>query len=287
MSAVLLWAGDDDGEPAQAFAHPSRSRSRRSQPGEALPPEIEQSIWRGCDLGQQAGPVVSTGFSALDAELPGHGWPSQSLTEVLSPQPSVLEWRLIGPALRGIVAGGGSIVVGPPKQPHLPGLRHVGIDEKHLVWVQAEAPSERLWCTEQIVKSNSCGALVAWLPQARPEQIRRLQVCAQTCEGPIFLFRPAAAQHESSAAPLRVMATLGVDWELQVHVLKRRGPAHDGVVRLASVPGGLSAVLTPRVHKPSLLLASRDPSRVISTEASSHALGGTGPSHRPRRHATS
>ena len=155
ISVVLLWAGDDDGEPAQAFAHPSRSRFRRSQPGEALPPEIEQSIWRGCDLGQQAGPVVSTGFAALNAELPGHGWPSQSLTEVLSPQPSVLEWRLIGPALRGIVAGGGSIVVvGPPKQPHLPGLRHVGIDEKHLVWVQAEAPSERLWCTEQIVKRD-------------------------------------------------------------------------------------------------------------------------------------
>jgi protein ImuA len=287
MSAVLLWAGDDDGPPVQAFAHPSRTRSRRSQPGE-LPPEIEQSIWRGCDLGQQTGSVVPTGFAALDAELPGHGWPCQSITEVLSPQPSVLEWRLIGPALRTVVASGASIVVvGPPKQPHLPGLRHAGIDEKHMVWVQAHAPAERLWCTEQLVKSNSCGALVAWLPQARPEQIRRLQVCAQTCEGPVFLFRPAAAQHESSAAPLRVMATLGIDWELQVHLLKRKGPVHDGIVCLASIPGGLGAVLTPRLLRPSLLFASRDPARVISTKASSHALGGTDPSHRPRRHATS
>lgn len=287
MSAVLLWAGDDDGPPVQAFAHPSRTRSRRSQPGE-LPPEIEQSIWRGCDLGRQVGSVVPTGFAALDAELPGHGWPCQSITEVLSPQPSVLEWRLIGPALRTVVASGASIVVvGPPKQPHLPGLRHAGIDEKHLVWVQADAPAERLWCTEQLVKSNSCGALVAWLPQARPEQIRRLQVCAQTCEGPVFLFRPAAAQHESSAAPLRVMATLGIDWELQVHLLKRKGPVHDGIVSLASIPGGLSAVLTPRLLRPSVLFASRDSARVISTKASSHALGGTDPSHRPRRHATS
>jgi len=285
MSAVLLWAGDDDGQPAQAFAHPSKARSRRSQPGE-LPPEIEQAIWRGCDLGQQAGRVVSTGFIALDAELPGLGWPCQSLTEVLSPQPSVLEWRLIGPALRTVVATGGNVVVvGPPMQPHLPGLRHIGIGEKHLVWVQANAPAERLWCTEQLVKSNSCGALIAWLPQARPEQIRRLQVCAQTCEGPVFLFRPAAAQHESSAAPLRVMATFGLDWELEVHVLKRRGPTHEGLVRLESVPGGLSAVLTPRLQQPSLLISSRDPARVNASEVPTHALGGTASSHRPRRYA--
>ena len=82
MSAVLSWAGDDDGLPTQALVHPSRSRARRSQPGE-LPPEIEQAIWRGCDLGAQAGDVVSSGFEALDVELPGGGWPCQSIAEVL------------------------------------------------------------------------------------------------------------------------------------------------------------------------------------------------------------
>jgi protein ImuA len=204
------------------------------------------------------------------------------LTEVLSPQPSVLEWRLIGLAVGRLVRDGGQVVVvGPPKHPHLPGLRHAGIDEKHLVWVQAEAPAERLWCTEQLVKANACAALVAWLPQARPEQIRRLQVCAQACEGPVFLFRPAAAQHESSAAPLRVMATFGVDWELQVHVFKRRGPAHDGLVRVASIPGGLSAVLTPRLLLPSRLLAARDAAR----EGPTHALVGTAAALGARRPA--
>ena len=286
MSAVLLWADDEDDSTAQALTRPSKSRSRRSQPGE-LPPEVEQALWRGSDLGRQVGSTLSTGFPALDAELPGHGWPCQSLTEVLCTQPSVLEWRLIGPTLRTVVAAGGSVVVvGPPKHPYLPGLRHTGIDEKHLVWVQADAPAERLWCTEQLVKANAGGALVAWLPQARPEQIRRLQVCAQACEGPVFLFRPAAAQHESSAAPLRVMATFGLDWELQVHVLKRRGPMHEGLLRLDSVPGGLSAVLTPRLRRPSLLIASRDLSRVHFAEVAPHALGGTAPSDRPRRHAT-
>jgi protein ImuA len=300
MSAVLSWAGDDDGLQAQGFSHPSRTRSRRSRPGE-VPPEIEQVIWRGTELGAQAGQVVSSGFAELDAELPGGGWPCQAITEVLSPQPSVLEWRLIGPALGGIVARGGKVVVvGPPKTPHLPGLHHSGIDEKHLVWVQADTPSERLWCTEQLVKSGACGALVAWLPQARPEQIRRLQVCAQTGEGPVFLFRPAAAQHEASAASLRVLATFGLDWEIGVHVLKRRGPAHDGFVRLRSVPGGLESVLTPRLHAPSRLIASRDiashdrassdaphPAELpAEQEAAVHALGRATASTRARRHST-
>jgi protein ImuA len=285
MSAVLSWVGDEDALPSLSRPPSSRSRTRRSQPGE-LSPEIEQALWRGSDFGSQAGSVVSSGFTALDAELPGGGWPCQALSEILSPQQSVLEWRLIGPSLRDVVGRGGNVVVvGPPKTPHLPGLHHTGIDEKHLVWVQAEAPAERLWCTEQLVKSGSCGALVAWLPQARPEQIRRLQVCAQACDGPTFLFRPAAAQHESSAAPLRVLATFGVDWELQVHVVKRRGPAHDGLVRLPSVPGGLQSVLTPRLCFPSQLIAVRAPSRQSVNQGTVHALGSPAPTAPPGRHA--
>ena len=279
MSAVLSWAGEDDGLPAQSFAHPSRSRPRRSALGE-LPPEVEQAVWRGTELGQHTSTVVSSGFTALDAELPGSGWPTRSLTEVLSPQPSVLEWRLIGPALQGIVATGGQvIIVGPPKTPHLPGLRHSGIDERHLVWIQADAPAERLWCTEQLIKSGACGAVVSWLPQARPEQIRRLQVCATACDGPVFLFRHAAAQHEASAAPLRVFTTFGLDWQLQVQVLKRRGPAHDGVITLPSVPGGLQSILTPRLLRPSQLIAARTVREPL------HALGRIAPAASPRNPA--
>ena len=96
-------------------------------------------------------------------------------------------------------AGGRVVVVGPPKTPHVPGLHHAGIDEKHLVWIQADTPAERVWCTEQLVKSGACGALVAWLPQARPEQIRRLQVCAQACDGPVERIEPLEAAPASGA----------------------------------------------------------------------------------------
>lgn len=243
----------------------------------ALPPAVHAAVWRGSELGGQAQSVVSSGFAALDRELPGGGWPRKSLTELLQPQPAVLEWRLLGPALQAVVAAGQSVVVvGPPRHPHLPGLRHAGIDERQLIWVRADAPSERLWCTEQLIKSNATGALVAWLPQARPEQIRRLQVCAQSCEGPVFLCRPLAARHESSAAPLRVIATLAPDWELHVQVLKRRGPAHEGTASLRSLPGGLAAVITPRLARPS---------RLLVREVPADAVGSTAPSARPRRHA--
>jgi protein ImuA len=57
---------------------------------------------------------------------------------------------------------------------------------------------------------------------------------------------------------LRLHATYGLDWELRVHVFKRRGPIHDGLVVLPSVPGGLSSVLTPRLMRPSQLITPRE-----------------------------
>ncbi|MEF7616961.1 translesion DNA synthesis-associated protein ImuA [Aquincola sp. MAHUQ-54] len=220
-----------------------------------LPAHVATAMWRASELGSATGDVVPSGFTALDAELPGGGWPCRAVSEILAPQPGVLEYRLLGGALRHAVAAGRTVVlIGPPGTPHLPGLRHAGLDERHVVWIRADAPSERLWCTELLVKSGACGAVVAWLPQARPEQVRRLQVCAQSCDAPTFLLRPLAARHEPSAAPLRVLATVGLDWELHLQILKRRGGTHDGVLTVPSIPGGLAAVLTPRLLQPSRLI---------------------------------
>ena len=232
-----------------------------------LPPRVEQAIWHGTDLGSACSTVVPTGFAALDAVLPGGGWPCRSLTDILQAQPSVLEWRLLGPALRTVVQEGQTVVVvGPPKEPHMMGLRHIGMDEHHFVWIKADTPAHRLWVTEQLVKSNSCGALVCWLPQARPEQLRRLQVCAHGCDAPVFLFRPETVAVDACAAPLRLQVSFGADWELAVRVLKRRGSLLEEVLRLPSVPGGLDPAIAPRARKPSVLLPTRE---------ATHALGRT------------
>jgi protein ImuA len=275
MVAVTVRLEEDELRPA-----PQPRPRPQAAPGR-LPPAVEAAVWRGAGLARQTAAVLPTGWSVLDAELPGGGWPTQAVCEILSPQPAILEWRLLGPALRRAVAAGGQVVlVGPPRHPYLPGLAHEGVGEHQLVWVQADAPAERLWATEQLIKANAAGAVIAWLPQVRQEQLRRLQVCAQSCEGPVFLCRPQAAQHEASAAPLRVHATFGLDWELQVRVLKRRGPSHEGIVRLPSVPGGLSAILTPRLRRPSRFFHP-------APEAAANALGSPVVPLRPRRHATS
>ncbi|HYN59094.1 MAG TPA: translesion DNA synthesis-associated protein ImuA [Rubrivivax sp.] len=275
MATALNRASDDEEPVPESFAssqHRTRGRRTPARPGE-VPPDIQAAIWRCTELGSPISKVVASGFPALDAELPGAGWPCHSLTEILQPQPTVVEWRLLAPAIREVVAAGGNIVVvGPPKSPHLPGLRHVGLDERHLVWIQAETPAERLWVTEQLVKANAAGMLVSWLPQARQEQIRRLQVCAQACDGPVFLCRPAAAEHEPSAAALRVQLRFGLDWELHVHLLKRKGPTHEGTVTLSSVPGGLESIITPRLRTPSVIIAARQ-----VREAQPHVVGSPAP----------
>ena len=271
--------------PVAAF-QPTQPAPAASAPVEAagagqfrrLPPAVEAAVWRANQLGQAATTVVPSGWDLLDTELPGGGWPLRSVTEVLAAQPSVLEWRLLSPALRKVVADGGQVVVvGPARNPHHPGLMHEGLDERQLVWIRAEAPSERMWVTEQLIRSNSAGAIVAWLPQARQEQLRRLQVAALACEGLVFLCRPTAARHEASASPLRVHASVGLDWELKVNVFKRRGPVHDGELVLPSVPGGLAAVLTPRLRKPS---------RLISRGVTADVVGSPSSFAASRRHAT-
>jgi protein ImuA len=225
-------------------------------------------LWRGSELGAPLSTVLSSGYTALDAELPGGGWPGHGVIDLLQVQSHVAEWRLLAPAMRQVVAAGKDIVlIGPAMQPHLPGLIPLGLDERRLVWIQADTPVERLWATEQVVKSHAAGLLVAWLPQARAEQIRRLQVCAQGNEGPVFLCRPIAAAQETSAAPLRVQLRFGVDWELQLELLKRRGPAHEGVLHLPSIPSSLQTLITPRLSKPSALIAARQ-ARTATAEAS-------------------
>ena len=259
MHALVHGAVDWPGEfPSLRPVAPARRRPTLNGPPGQLPPAIAAAVWRADQLGSAVTAVVSTGFAALDAALPGGGWPCQSLTEILQPQPTVAEWRLLGAAIRQVVANGQDVVVvGPPKSPHLPGLQHLGVNERRLVWIKTDSPAERLWVTEQVIRANAAGLLIAWLPQARQEQIRRLQVGAQGCDGPVFLCRPAAAAHEPSAAPLRVQLRIGLDWELHVHLLKRKGPTHEGVIVLPSVPGGLDTLLTPRLRQPSLLIAAR------------------------------
>jgi len=235
-----------------------------------LPRHVADAVWRGCEVGGATARAVPTGFGALDAQLPGGGWPTHSLTELLLPQAALCEWRLLGPALPALVQSGGRIyLIAPPKQPYAPGLAQLGVSADQLIWVRTTTPMDGLWVTEQIVKSDPTGAVLSWLPQARPEQIRRLQIHAQSCAAPVFLFRPVTALHDASPAPLRVCAALADGWQLEVRIPKRRGASFDEPLHLAAMPLNLEGVLPPRLR--TLPAPTAAPSRKESSDA--RALG--------------
>ena len=234
---------------------------------------MAESIWRGTELGGKDPTTVPTGFAALDAELPGGGWPTRSLTELLTAQAAICEWRLLGPAIQKFTSERGRLyLVAPPKEPHVGGLAQLGVSVDQVVWIDAATPADRLWATEQVIKSDPAGAILSWLPQARPEQIRRLQVQAHGCDAPVFLLRPVTALRDASSAPLRIAIALGTGWHLEVRIPKRRGASMDRALQLAAVPGQLARVLPPRlITLPAPTAAAIPPFRQEATDA--RALG--------------
>ncbi|QBK04691.1 translesion DNA synthesis-associated protein ImuA [Hylemonella gracilis] len=161
-------------------------------------------VWRAAELARVRQTYVPSGHGELDPELPGQGWPLGQLTEILQAQPGLHEWRLLLSALRQAVAHGPLVLVGAPQLPNLPVLSLLGIPARQLLRVDAHSAAERLWATEQVLRGRELGALLSWLPRARPEQLRRLQLASTATQALVFALRPIAARHESSPAPLRL-----------------------------------------------------------------------------------
>ena len=184
-------------------------------------------VWRADQLGHGGIAALPSTFAELDAQLPGGGWPLGMLTEFIAREPGVGELRLLVPVLRRLSRERKVVILlGPPHVPYAPALSAFGIDLDYLIVVQAPQAADRLWAVEQTLRSAGCGALLAWLPQARtrPEHLRRMQLAAQGTRGPVFLFRELPAQFESSPSPLRLLLLPRPGQQLSVQVLKRRGP---------------------------------------------------------------
>lgn len=187
---------------------------------------LHADVWPAHALSQTALPVRATGDAALDAELPGGGWPVGALTEILQPPGVHSEWRLLLPAL--VQGGNGAVVlVAPPQPAFAPALAALGLQPQRLLWVKAQDAGARLWACEQALRCADVAAVLAWLPQARSDQLRRLQMAAASYSKLLFVMRPEAAQAEASPAALRLHvqpSPARLSDQLQVNVLKRRGP---------------------------------------------------------------
>jgi len=204
---------------------------------------LGDAVWRADELACAAGATVATGHPALDAQLPGGGWPVGAISEILQHHSGQSEWRLLLPALRH-AAPGPVVLVGAPHVPFGPGLWAQDFEARRLLWVTESALAARLWATEQALRCAEVVAVLAWLPQVRAEQLRRLQIAAQEHSKLLFVLRPAQAQSESSPAVLRLLASISPDSDaLLLHILKRRGPPLDQPLTLAARPVRLAALL--------------------------------------------
>ncbi len=236
---------------AQAARSSCKAVLERSAPHPALHPVLHPALWRAQGGAPAGATVLPTGFAALDAELPGGGWPVRTLTELLLAQPGVGEIRLLAPLLAGLASAGRSVLLfAPPAELNAVALAEIGWAPAQCVVVQAvpamngrrvpgrKPPGAELcWAIEQALRSGQAGAVLAWPGAAlRPEALRRLQLAAQSHEGPAFLLRAAAAGAQPSPAPLRLRLQPAGPDELTLHIVKRRGPAMAEPLTLGLLP---------------------------------------------------
>ena len=191
-------------------------------------------VWRGDRLAAAPLPVLGSGFAALDAELPGGGWPRGALTELLVDGSGLGEVSLLLPALRTLRREGSwSLVVAPPYPLHAPAWAAAGVDLAHLAVVSPASERDALWAMEQALASGSPGMVLGWAAWADGRALRRLQVAAAAGQALALLFRPMKAAAEASPAPLRLALAAGHEGNLAVHLLKRRGPPQATPLQLA------------------------------------------------------
>jgi cell division inhibitor SulA/protein ImuA len=174
-------------------------------------------VWKLKDASAApARPVWSTGKSSLDARLPGGGWPTASLIEVLLDETGLGEVQLFLPALvacqRSTQAGSEApwlVWIAPPHEPYAPALAQQGIELGRLLVVRPSTATEALWAAEQALSSGVCAAVLLWLKGTDDRWLRRLKLAAEAGGSLGVLFRPARHRFESSPANLRLSLSRG------------------------------------------------------------------------------
>src|SRR5580692_9727651 len=195
-------------------------------------------VWKLKDASAApARPVWSTGKSSLDARLPGGGWPTASLIEVLLDDTGLGEVQLFLPALvacqRNTTGDAPWIVwIAPPHEPYAPALAQQGLELGRLLIVRPTTATEALWAAEQALSSGVCAAVLLWLKGTDDRWLRRLKLAAEAGGALGVLFRPERHRFEFSPAALRLLLTQGAT-EPRLELLKVQG-GRPGIVELES-----------------------------------------------------
>jgi len=182
-------------------------------------------LWRGRRRGPEA--VLATGRAALDAALPGGGWPRGRLIELVPERFGSGELELLQPVLAERTRHGQPVMfIAPPLVPCPQALLRSGVDLARLAIVRHRG--QALWCAEQALKSGLCGIVVVWPAAADVQEraIRRLVLAAEHGQAPLFVCYPPGCRPPPSLASLRLAIRAGGEVEL----LRSRMGAGPGAV---------------------------------------------------------
>lgn len=198
-----------------------------------------RDVWRASELAISRSTTCSTGHAMLDTELPNGGWPRSTLVELLVQQHGIGEMQLLKPVLASLSRHQRIALIQPPYLPHAMACRAWHVNDRNLLWLRPNRSADALWSAEQILKNGSCGAVVLWQSNVRPEALRRLNLAAQTTNTWIWLMRPLAASADASPSPLR-MALRPALGGVSIDIIKRRGPHCENPIflPLADMPAG-------------------------------------------------
>lgn len=189
-----------------------------------------QLLWRGRGSASPAA-GLSTGFAALDAALPGRGWPAGGVVEMIVPTWGVGELWLWLPAMRHQHARGRYVSwLAPPYLPYPPALSGAGLDLTLIHYIGTPLPDQDLfWAAEKLLACADSGLVLAWPRQLTALTLRRLQLAAQQNGGLLCLLRRPQQNWTTSAAALRIQLR-PAPGGLVVQIHKARGSCHGAQV---------------------------------------------------------
>ena len=226
-------------------------------------------LWRGAGLAGSPRSTITSGFAALDAELPGGGWPAGASIELLAEGGAAANRLAAGngmlslllPAIARLTRAGRWVaLIAPPLRIHAPAWAAAGVDLAHLLQVDAGDAAARSWACERCLRSGAVAAVIAWPGQLAFAQRRRLQLAAEAGGGSLFALLPGRLSGQSSPAPLRLLVEARREGA-SIRILKRRG---GGCERRLAIP--LGRPLPARKRAPAVPL--------IPDEVYGHALAG-------------
>ncbi|MEL7023707.1 MAG: translesion DNA synthesis-associated protein ImuA [Pseudomonadota bacterium] len=229
--------GDSDDSGLSDQSATTRKQTPESSSGVFFSPEQVSAfesvgLWRANALTSGQGPVCATGYSELDACLPGGGWNTAGLTELLTKTTGVGELRLLMPALATMTQTrpGWVMWIAPPFLPNAPALQQWRVAPSRMLVIHPRTPKDLAWATEQALTSKNCIAVLVWAHVLdRTKQrggfarlSRRLQLAASEHRCWAVAFRGFEQRRVPSSAVLRIAMTV-TDGGRDLELLKVRG----------------------------------------------------------------